>query len=143
MRKIKHFLLFINILGILSTAQLFAQVAKLGDEATFLQDMKTALSKSASRRANETAGKLEAIWSKLDANQQKKVYEISKSVSIKALDPLVQLENFYGCIVALIEKKKASTEEVSKFIDVTDKTVERYNYNVYILSRFFTASRSF
>ncbi|TAH20786.1 MAG: hypothetical protein EAZ08_05245 [Cytophagales bacterium] len=123
--------------------QAVAQVAKLANEATFLQDVKTALSKSASRRAGETAVKFEATWAKLNADQKKKVYEISHSISIKALDPLVQLENFYGCITALIEVKKAPTDEVTKFINVAGQTAESYNYSVHILSRFFTTSRVF
>lgn len=143
MRKTQLILLFISLFGIFSTIELYAQVAKLNNEATFLPDVKTALSKSASRRANETAGKFETIWGKLNADQQKKIYEISRGIAIKALDPLVQLENFYGCLIALVERKKASADEVSKFIEVTEKTVERYNYSVYILSRFFTSSRSF
>jgi hypothetical protein len=147
MRKIQIiyllvFLLTLPLLVFLPT-HLQAQVAKLNNEATFLQDIKMALSKSASRRANETAGKFEAVWGKLSADQQKKVFEISRGISIKALDPLVHLENFYGCISALMDIKKASAEEVAKFIDVTGQTAERYNYNVYILSKFFTTSRVF
>jgi hypothetical protein len=143
MRKIQFILLLVLVISTFSITQIHAQVARLNSDTTFLKDIKAALSKSASRRAGETAVKLEVVWGKLNAAQQKKIYEISKGVSVKALDPLVQLENFYGCIIALVERKKASAEDISKFIDVADKTVERYNYNVYILSRFFTSSRSF
>lgn len=146
MKNIKQFPLTICLvlfLGLCMPYFSHAQVAKLNNEATFLQDVKTALAKSASRRANETAGKFETIWGKLNAEQQKRVFEISRAISIKALDALVQLENFYGCLYALIEIKKANGEEVSKFIDTAGKTAETYKYNVFMLSRFFTNCRSF
>ncbi len=145
MKNINFFLLYFCLLAFgLAEANLAkAQVAKLTNEATFLQDIRAALAKSASRRANETESKFEATWGKLSPEQQKKVFEISKAISIKALDPLVHLENFYGCLTALVDIKRVSSEEVSKFIETTEKTAERYNYNVYILSRFLSNSRSF
>lgn len=147
MKKIQLYYLFVSAVILLILIQnpiaAVAQVAKLANEATFLQDVKIALSKSASRRANETMSKFEATWTKLNAEQRKQIYEISHHISTKTLDPLVQLENFYGCITALADVRKLPADEVSKFINVAGQTAERYNYSVHILSRFFTTSRSF
>ncbi len=147
MKKIQLYSLFVSAVILLILIQkpteAVAQVAKLANEATFLQDVKIALSKSASRRANETMTKFEATWAKLNAEQRKQVYEISHHISTKTLDPLVQLENFYGCITALVDVRKLPADDVSKFINVAGQTAEKYGYSVHILSRFFTTSRYF
>jgi hypothetical protein len=120
----------------------FAQVNKFSDKPeTFLVEAKTLLNSTNNPKALQAGISLDAIWPKLNNEQQLTIINISKMMVAKGYKTFPHLSSFYETLSNAVTVRNLSASEMSRYLEVLQKTIETQDGK--ISARFIEMTRTF
>jgi hypothetical protein len=137
-------LLFIFLTYFLVQQALVAQNAdKFNSEANFIADLQLVYARTDNPTTKKVAADFQLTYEKLNAGQKTKVFDLYKNGYKRGLPVSPHLETFLATILSAIEIKKLSTEQLDKYLEVSQLAMQDYRYDRTVVLNYFIAMHNF